>query len=94
MRKAVILISTLTAALISAGLAENGAWIASLGVMAYPLFVLWANTRKKKPRRAGRGKGNKHKKIPCRYSTTVTIGTQAKINTPTGKMIMPIHYEL
>ena len=94
MKKSIILVSTTVAGFVSCGLAEKGQFLPAILIMIYPLFVLAANTvLKKMPRAATQGREKVETKLLNFYSTTVTFGTQTKMRTPAGKMLMPVNYE-
>lgn len=75
--------------------AENGFYIASLICTGWMSFWLFCQV-KGKPRRAGRGVKKKNvckTKFFVFNDSTVTFGTQTRIKTPAGAVLMPVHYE-
>ena len=92
MKKIIILATAVAAGLLTAAFAENGMWLPALIGIGWNVFLLIANARKM-PRAATRSTRKVETKILDFYSTTVTFGTQTKVWTPAGKVLMPIHYE-
>lgn len=95
MKKTISICSIIGATVTAIVCADIGLYLVSIISTAYMAFWLYCQgVTKKKPRAATQGNNEKTKsKIVNFYDSTVTIGTQTKVRTPAGKILMPVNYE-
>lgn len=95
MRKALSICSIIGATATAIVTADVGLYLVSIIATAYMACWLYCQgVTKKKPRAATQGNNERTKsKIVNFYDSTVTIGTQTKVWTPAGKILMPVNYE-
>ena len=95
MRKVLSICSIIGATITAIVCADIGLYLVSIISTVYMTFWLYCQgVTKKKPRSAKRSNKNRTAtKILNFYDSTVRFGTQTKIKTPAGKMLMSVNYE-